>query len=201
MPEITIVIYENSLSAQNQDYLPSRSILQKEFIQHLINKSFEEDPEALVGIIPSSQEQYNDILTPTKHKDYLYTFLNKCNLDNNLNYITSLNQTISSFKQRDITNKKLIFFLGNEFTDDNLYAKLFELLTFGVVVTIVCFGEGLVHYDHFVKHIDYPNFTVLKVLPGDDSEEIGNMIFENHDEDDPELAEAIRQSIEESKKN
>lgn len=203
MPDITIVIYDNSLSSQNQDYLPSRNILQKEFIQSLISKKFDDDSESMIGIIPVCQEQYNNIVTPTKQKDYLYTFLNNCGLNRNTNYIRPLDQCINAFKQRDISTKNLVFFIGDtvdEKSFDALYAKIFEILTFGISITVVCFGEGLVYYNTMSKEIDYPNFRVVQVNVEDDYSTVYGLILEN-EEEDPELAEAIRQSLAESKKN
>ena len=203
MPEVTIIIYDNGLPSQNQDYLPSRSILQKEFIQSFINKRFEADSESMVGIVPVCQEQYNDMITPTKQKDYLYTFLNTCGLYRNPDYVRSLSQSISSFMQQEITTKKLIFFIGTKIDkslEEDVYSKIFEILTHGIAITIVCFGEGLVYYDILSKEIEYYNFKVVRVLPPDDYNNIYNIVTENEEEDDPELAEAIRQSLEESKK-
>ncbi|WUR04189.1 proteasome subunit RPN10 (RPN10) [Vairimorpha necatrix] len=203
MPSITIVIYDNGLSSQNQDYLPSRSILQKEFIQSLINKKFDLDSESMVGIIPVCQEQYNDLITPTKQRDYLYTFLNKCGLYKNPDYVRPLSQSINAFKQREINNKNLIFFIGTKIEqskEDQMYGKIFELLTCGINVTVVCFGEGLCYFESMSNEIDCFNFKVVRVSPQDDYNNIYGLINENEEEEDPELAEAIRQSLADQKK-
>ncbi|KAF9764819.1 26S proteasome non-ATPase regulatory subunit 4 [Nosema granulosis] len=204
MPEITVVIYDNGLASQNQDYLPSRSLLQKEFIQSLISRKFEADSENLLGIIPLNQPQFNNIITPTKQKDYLYTFLNSITLGEDVDYIKSLNQALHSFKQREISTKHLILFLGSEIdekSEDDLFAKVFEVLTCGISLTLVFFGENMKYYETFINEIEYPNFKCIKVDPNDDVNEIYSLINgEFFEEEDPELAEAIRQSLADQKK-
>lgn len=204
MPEITVIIYDNGLASQNQDYLPSRSLLQKEFIQSLISRKFENDSENLIGIIPLNQPQYNNIITPTKQKDYLYTFLNSITLGEEVDYIKSLNQALHSFKQRDITTKHLILFLGSEIdegSEDELFAKVFEILTSGISLTLVFFGENMKYYEIFVNEIECPNFKCIKVNPNDDVNDIYSQINGDfYEEEDPQLAEAIRQSLADQQK-
>lgn len=199
-----MVIYDNGLASQNQDYLPSRSLLQKEFIQSLISRKFEADSENLLGIIPLNQPQYNNIITPTKQRDYLYTFLNSITLGEEVDYIKSINQALHSFKQRDITTKHLIIFLGseiNENLEDEIFTKVFEILTSGITLTLVFFGENMEYYEGFVNEIDYPHFKCIKVDPNDDINEIYDQINgDNFEEEDPQLAEAIRQSLADQQK-
>jgi 26S proteasome regulatory subunit N10 len=202
MPDVTIALFDNSLYAQNQDYLPSRFILQKETVETIISRKLEENRENLVGIIPLAQPKLNEILTPTKQRTHLNNFLNNLELSSRTDLIKSLVQAAHSFNQREIPDKILLVFLGSKLEDalrSEFFAKVYELLTYGITVKIVFFGESSYSCDLFRQQIEFTNFGCIRVGPNEDFCSLALSLLNGEEgiENDPELAEAIRLSLEE----
>ncbi|KAG5860205.1 hypothetical protein KMI_02g02960 [Encephalitozoon hellem] len=205
MPETIVVLFDNGMASQNQDYLPSRFMVQKETVESLISRKFEDNQENTVGIIPLVQAQSNDIVTPTKQRSYIKTFLNEIKLERNGDIMRCLSQSLYIFNQKDSPGCMLVIFLGSEPQEtekDELFARIYQLLTFGIMIKMVFFGEAMEMAEAY-KKIDFTNFSCIVVSP---NEEFIDRVLpfvtggELLEEDDPELAEAIRLSLEEQKK-
>ncbi|CAD25760.1 26S PROTEASOME REGULATORY SUBUNIT S5A [Encephalitozoon cuniculi GB-M1] len=205
MPETIVVLLDNGMASQNQDYLPSRFMAQKEAIESLISKKFEDSQESTIGIIPLVQAQSNDIITPTKQRPYIKTFLNGIRLHRGADIMRCLSQSLHIFNQRDSPGCTLVVFLGSEAQEsekDELFARIYQLLTLGVAIKMVFFGEAAEMAGAFEK-IDFTNFSCIEVKPNEEFVDRVLPFISGDDlleEDDPELAEAIRLSLEEQKK-
>ncbi|KAH9411502.1 hypothetical protein HK407_05g08780 [Ordospora pajunii] len=205
MPETIVVLFDNGMFSQNQDYLPSRFVAQKEVVESLISRKFEDNQENTIGIVPLVQVQANDIVTPTKQRAYIKTFLNRIVLNSKTDIMSCLSQCIHIFNQRDTPGCMLVILLGTRMEDvpeDELFARIYEILTLGINIKMVFFGEALGMSESFRK-IGLTSFSCIEIEPNDDlssralSFVCGSDIS---DEDDPELAEAIRLSLEEQQK-
>lgn len=205
MPETIVVLFDNGMASQNQDYLPSRLMVQKETVESLISRKFEDNQENTIGIIPLVQTQSNDIITPTKQRSYIKTFLNEIKLNRNADIMGCLSQSLHIFNQKDSPGCMLVIFLGSEpqeIEKDELFARIYQLLTFGIMIKMVFFGEAMEMAEAY-KKIDFTNFSCIEVKPSDEfADRVLSFINggEDLEEDDPELAEAIRLSLEEQKK-
>lgn len=205
MPETIVVLLDNGMSSQNQDYLPSRFMVQKEIVESLLSKKFEENQENTLGIIPLAQTQFNEIITPTKQRLHIRTFLNEIGLNRETDVMGCLAQSLHIFNQRDSPGCMLVVFLGTEIqeaTKNELFARIYELLTFGITVKMVLFGETTELLDAFSK-IEFTNLSCMGMGPDEDFvDSVLSFVSGSDDleEEDPELAEAIRLSLEEQKK-
>ncbi|KAM0672909.1 regulatory complex subunit of 26S proteasome [Ordospora colligata] len=202
MPETIVVIFDNGMFSQNQDYLPSRFVAQQEVVESLISRKFEDNQENTIGIVPLVQVQANDIVTPTKQRSYIKTFLNKIMLNSKTDIMNCLSQCIHIFNQRDAPGCTLVVLLGTKMKDvptDELFARIYEILTLGINIKMVFFGEALGMSESF-KKIGLTSFSCIDIEPNEDlSTQALSFICGGgiSDEDDPELAEAIRLSLEE----
>lgn len=205
MPETIVVLFDNGMSSQNQDYLPSRFMVQREAVESLMARKFEDNQENTLGIVPLVQIRSNDIITPTKERSYIKTFLNGIRLSRDADVMRCLSQSLHIFNQRDSPGCMLAAFFGSEIPEsekDELFARIYELLTFGITIKMVFFGEAIDMTETFRK-IDFTNFSCIEVGP---REEFADKVLsfinggDALEEEDPELAEAIRLSLEEQKR-
>lgn len=206
MPETIVVLFDNGMSSQNQDYLPSRFMVQKEAIESLVFRKFEGQHENTLGLVPLAQGRLNEIITPTKQKPHIQTFLNGVELNRNTDVMKCLFQCINIFSQREPAGFVLVVLLCTEVPEavkDELFAKIYEILSLGITVRMVFFGEAVDMADAF-RNIEFTNFSCMEVRPNEDFTDCVLPFIsssETMEEDDPELAEAIRLSLEEQKKS
>lgn len=199
MPEVVTIIFDNSLASQNQDYLPSRYVLQKEVIDSLITRIFENDSQSLIGLIPLSQKDRNDIITPTNSRKHLTTFLLQRDLFHGTNRRLCLFQADHSLKLSEFSEKTLYFFMGTEIENsDQFLIDLYEMAARGSIIKLICFGEtkdfGKLIAD---QNAGFENLSVLIVNPDDDFNFKVNsfLISGNQKYIDPDIEEAIRRSL------
>lgn len=197
MPEVAVVFLDNALNSQNQDYLPSRFILQKEIIDTIITAILERDPESLIGLIPLAQNGQNDILTPTKNRPYLSTYLHKSDLQDSLNHTLSLYLAKQSFSTTELSTKTLVIFLCTPVENvEELMAELFDFANKDITIKLVCFGDCVELGYLLQQEIDTSNFSCL-VLDSDNmfNDKVLSFLGSAEIEQDPELEEAIRRSL------
>lgn len=166
MPSISTVIFDNSLSAQNQDYLPNRFVLQKEIIDNLITQTLENDSESLIGLIPLAQKSQNDMLTPTRVKPHLMTFLYRRDLFYEPNCFFALFQAEKSLQICELSEKIVYMFLSIHIEDfDELLTTIYNLASEGVRFYIVCFADALSFGYHLAEQTEagFPNVSVLSI--------------------------------------
>lgn len=197
MPSITVIMLDNTYSSQNQDYLPSRITLQKEIVRSVLSRVFEADPENMVGIIPLAQESAKDLLTPTKNRAYLQTFIDKLDLYPNIQCYSTLYQADLSLQQPNITTKNLVIFLSSpHINEEELLSVIFSIASRGIIIKVVCFADAQGIAAMLKKEVDFDSFACL-CLDSDANfnEEVLRLLGSSMDVHDPELEEAIRRSL------
>lgn len=198
MPEITAVIFDNALNSQNQDYLPNRYILQKEVIDRLITKVLESDEESLIGLIPIAQRENNDILTPSRVRQHLTTFIHRQDLCNRPNHLLALFQADHSLYISELSEKTLFVFLSSPIeSSDELFANLLSVASKGVTIKAVCFADAIEFGNCLRNESSFDNLRVLIVSP---EEDFSSKVFDFFSGGgakyvDPDLEEAIRRSL------
>lgn len=200
MPSISTVIFDNSLSSQNQDYLPSRYILQKEVIDKLITQTLENDPESLIGLIPIAQQSKNDILTPTRVKPHLTTFLYKRDLFYEPSIDLALFQAEKSLHICEFSEKVVYMFLSTKIEGgiDASLEIIYNLASRGVKLYIVLFADGLEFARYLSNEVDFPNINVLLVDTDEGFNEKVESFFANAGSNgytDFELEMALKRSM------
>lgn len=197
MPEITVIMFDNGLSSQNQDYLPSRIILQKEIIDSIVTRSLEADAESLVGLIPFAQRSNNSILTPTKIRPYISTFLNRTDLCPATSYYSSFYQADLSFNATELSSKNLIIFFSSPVErEDEILSNLYTIASKGIAVKAICFGDAVGLGAMLKKEMDFDNFGCLCLdTDSNFNDSVLSFLGTSINVSDPELEEAIRRSL------
>lgn len=198
MPEIATIVFDNSLNSQNQDYLPSRYVLQKEVIDFLITRILENDSQSLIGLIPLSQKDQNDIITPTNSRKHLTTFLLKRDLFSGINRHLCLFQADRSLKISEYSEKTLYMFMGTQVEDsDQFLVDIYGLAAKGLIIKMVCFAEAREFGQIMIDDAPFENLTVLIVNPDEDFNFKVNDFFVSNNQkySDPDIEEAMRRSM------
>lgn len=198
MPEVATIIFDNSLVSQNQDYLPSRYVLQKEVIDRLITKIMENDTQSLIGLIPLAQKDPNDILTPTNNRKHLLTFMHKRDLYSKLDLSLALYQAEMSIHRSEYSEKTIFMLLGSPLPDfDEFLADIYNVASKGIIIKIACFGEARDVSGFLQENSSFSNLSVIDVHEDDDFNFKVDDFFTSSSQKymDPELEEAIKRSL------
>lgn len=199
-----ILAVDNSLYMQNQDYLPGRLWLEKEACQIIISNVLS-NPESAIGIAPLCQPRENYFLTPTSKSGYITNFLGKLRLSSNFEIKKVLARCKICLLQREEPEKKLLIFFGSDIKENELDKAIFDLITniteciqVGIKVALVLFGEQR----HTIKEILADDLNgEIAIIDSDESflseslQVLGLNLFDY--ENDPDLALALKLSIEE----
>lgn len=201
MPEVAMVIIDNSYSQQNQDYLPNRLLLQKDTVRCFVNEFIDESPENEIGVVPIAQVKYN-IKTPTKNKHTLDQFLTNIDLDT-ISFPSSVVEwCVRALKSKPQTKKTILYFIGSLLENERDFDPIFDILNSlaGLVdfgIKVVFYGEAVSYSELFEERIESNNFTYVLISPEDDFyQTVFALMGRNSDEleNDPELAAAIELS-------
>jgi len=199
MPQIVSVIFDNCLSSQNQDYLPSRYVLQKEVIDALITNTLENDPQSLIGLIPIAQKDNNDVLTPTQARQYLSTFLHQRDLFPRPNYKLALYQAKQSLSSKEAGEHVLFIILGSPIPDsDQFLVNIYNLASEGFKIRVVCFADAYEFGSYLSMGSNFENLAIVQISPEEDFNSKVAEFFANAYESqyiDQDLEEAIRRSM------
>lgn len=198
MPEVTAIIFDNALNSQNQDYLPNRYILQKEIIDSLITKVLESDEESLIGLIPIAQKENNDILTPSRVRQHLTTFIHQQDLCEMPNHLLAMFQADHSLYISELSEKTLFIFLCSPIErSDELFAGLLSIASKGIGIRVVCFADAIEFGHCLQRESSFDNLKILIVNPEEDFNARVFSFFSgsNAKYADPDLEEAIRRSL------
>lgn len=169
MPHVATVIFDNALNSQNQDYLPSRYVLQKEVIDVLITNTLESDAQSLIGLIPIAQMDNNDILTPTLVRPHLSTFLHQRDLYHTSNHNLALYQAEQSLEGSEFSEKIIFILLGSPIPDsDQFMVNIYSLATKRLTVRVVCFADSCEFGAYLSQGSSFDNLEVLIVHPEED---------------------------------
>ena len=199
MPEVIVVMFDNLLPNQSQDYLPSRMVLQKEIIDVIITRVLENDKESLIGLIPIAQKVNNDILTPTSVRIHLSTFMDKQDYYSKPNHNLCLFQADHSLLVSELSTKTLIIFLSSNIENfEEVFGNIYNIASKGISVKVICFAEAIGFGEFIKEEITYSTFGVLILNPNDDFEfKITDFLGNSSASVDPEFEEAIRRSLQE----
>lgn len=199
MPAIATVIFDNALNSQNQDYLPSRYVLQMEIIDSLITSMLESNAENLIGLIPIAQKNNNGILTPTHTRPHLSTFLHQGDLYHNQNHNLALFQAEKSLEHSEFSEKTIFMMLGSPIVEsDEFLANIYNLAAKGMNIRIVCFADACDFGTYLSEGATFENLKVLTVFPEDDFNlKVSNLFLSDLDAQymDKDLDEAIKRSM------
>lgn len=199
MPQTVSVVFDNCMSSQNQDYLPSRYVLQKEVIDVLITNTLENDPQSVLGLIPIAQKDNNDILTPTQTRPYLSTFLHKRDLYTRGNHKLALYQARQSLRAKEGGERVLFIILASPIPDsEEFLVNIYDLAGEGYKIRVVCFGDAYEFGEYLKMGSDFSNLSVLQVTPEEDfNVKVGDFFGNAYENQyvDQDLEEAIRRSM------
>lgn len=210
MPKAVMIIVDNTLYMQNQDYLPSRFVLQKETIVEIFNDSYQQT-ENFIGIAPLCQKYENHILTPTDNRSYTDNFLAKITLNDDLRINEVFERCKIALLNRAESDKQVWLFFGNDISGvdfDKVYIELDtglrSLIEGKINVSLVLFGKNRDDLATLLTStIGDKLKTITVVAETDDfvSMALQTFGFDFSNEDDPELALALKLSLEEGNKN
>lgn len=188
---------DNAFNSQNQDYLPSRFMLQKEISDVVITRTLEADAESLIGLIPFAQDSGCNILTPTKTRPFLSTFLHKSDLAANVNYYSALYKADLSLHVTDLSTKNLVIFFSSPVSnEDEILSSLYTIASKGIIVKVVCFGDALGLGSVLKKAIEFNNFSCLSLSSDVNfNDNVLSFLGTSMNIYDPDLEEAIKRSL------
>lgn len=199
MPSISVLIFDNGLSSQNQDYIPSRYVLQKEVIDKLITDTLESDIQSLIGLIPIAQKDNNDILTPTSVRPHLSTFLHQRDLYHTSCHNLALYQAEKSVENSEFSEKNIFIFLGSPIIDsDEFMVNIYALAVKRMNIRVICFGDAYEFGTYLAEGSGFENLKILQLQPNDDFNSMAVGFFLGASSShvvDPDLEEAIRRSM------
>ncbi|KAL6122810.1 hypothetical protein NUSPORA_00068 [Nucleospora cyclopteri] len=196
MPEIVGILLDNSLQSQNQDYLPSRIILQRDSINAVVSQLIQNHPENMVGIFPIAQRVKNNILTPTNLKQNLLNFLFRCDLETNVDHNLAFFQVDQALQLSEIKSKTLIVFLSSTIEEfGELLINITNIAIKGIEVKVICYGDAIEFGQIASSEIQMQNVKILVVEPTINFEEsVFNLLRDDNQEEDAELLEVLEKS-------
>lgn len=208
MPQTWMILFDNTLYMQNQDYLPSRFILEKEATMSIVNSLLTQN-ENSVGIAPLAQPDHNYILTPTSNKPNVDTFISKIRLDGNLQLNKAFLRSKIALMNASESDKRMLLFFGADIEGIDFDRMLVDLVRnikmiveALVKIAIVLFGEKAEMLRDLLSSEMDSNVCEVITIGKDDNFFAGAMsVFGmniSEAEDDPELAMALRLSLAES---
>lgn len=209
MPQTLMILLDNTVSMQNQDYLPSRFILQKEAVTSVIGTLLQ-NSENSVGVAPLAQPEHNYILTPTCNKPHLDSFVSRIRLDENLMLGSVFQRSRIALMNRHESDKKMLVFFGADLGPHESESVLCELVQcvkkvvcLPIRVAVVLFGEHAEHVRSAIsREVEKPEACETVVVgPNDDFFSSVTSILGvdlNELENDPELALALSMSLAEA---
>lgn len=203
MSEITILVIDNSYYAQNQDYLPTRYIVQTDVLTHLLSTTSDNHQ---FGVIPIGQPSSNYILTPTKNRMKIRQFLSTLALVEEYKAVQGIYSALKSFQYVNATKKRLIAFLSSPLTDfelENFLMGLRDCALFDCKIFLFLFGDA----QDYKTFLDFELKSLgVNIVVIDSEYDFKNKVLDvlggnNYDEmDDPEMALAMKLSMEEANK-
>ncbi len=196
MAELMVISIDNSLQAQNQDYFPSRLIIQKDISSAILTKLTSGNNVNKVGVIPLYQEVTNYIVTPTSNTAKLLNFVNSCDLSPCNAERVAMFQMGEIFSHSEIQSKRGLIFLSTMVQDQaEFICEISRHVDSGVALLVVCFADALSFSSMLEDSIDSPNFNVLAITPDSDVEKVLRAYLSKLGEDDDALNRVLEQSV------
>ncbi|EPR77941.1 26S proteasome regulatory subunit S5A [Spraguea lophii 42_110] len=209
MPEVIVIILDNSISMCNQDYFPNRYVLQIETLRKLIDNKYSSSQLNEISIIPLAQPTPHFIATPTKNLSFLEYFISKIPLNRNLDLKSTFFLASKALDSKENKYGTLVFCMGTllppDMVDEQIMSAVERIKTMldkEVLVKIIFLAEAKEYKELFDVQLEHPNYSSVYISPEDDFGAIVADITEQDDweENDPELAMAIKLSLEETNK-
>jgi len=223
--ESTVLCVDNSEYMRNGDYLPTRLQAQQDAANMICRAKLRSNPESNMALLSMSDMQVHTTLTTDSGK--LLSKLNTIQPEGKMNFLDSVRVSVLALKHRCGKNHKtrIVVFVGSPITDDpkEMVKVAKKLKKEKVNVDIISFGEHEVNnekLDTFIKTLngkDGGSSHLLTIPSGDMlSGAIGSspiLVEEGgasmaatggdfggfDDQMDPELALALRVSLEEQR--
>ncbi|KAI5150239.1 26S proteasome regulatory subunit N10 [Enteropsectra breve] len=197
MGDISVIVYDNALSSQNQDYFPSRYLIQHEVIDVLITNILESNLENKIGLIPLAQSEQNEILTPTKTRAHLSSFLLSGDMHAETNHKIALFQAEQSLHVDSNPNKQLTVFFSSKMENmDEVMAQLYSISCRVNSIKVVCFGDAYEFGCALQEQLDNPCLQCISIAKDVDfNAKALEFLGSSFGDADPELEEAIRRSL------
>ncbi|TPX46042.1 hypothetical protein SeMB42_g01300 [Synchytrium endobioticum] len=226
--EATMLVLDNSEWMRNGDYTPSRLEAQKDAVTLLFNVKTQANPESTVGLMTMAAKGPEVLVTLTSDIGKVLTALHHIKMGGKSNLNTGVQIATLALKHRQNKNQRqrVIVFVGSPVAEDEAtLVKLGKKLKKNnVAVDIVNFGEqaeNTAKLEAFIAAINSGDNSHLVTIPpgphilsdilitspivqGDDDAPPGFANTENFEFGvdpnlDPELALALRISLEEEK--
>ncbi|ORD97155.1 hypothetical protein HERIO_972 [Hepatospora eriocheir] len=167
---VALVLVDNGIESQNQDYGASRIILQKGIVSDMINLLIAEELDNQLGIIPLYQEVKNDIVTPLAYdKMDLLNFINKLDLSENNTFELSFYQSRQTLQTSNLSDKKVFIFLSStiEYPSKVIY-DIATLIDTGSAVYVACFGSAVDFGSILKSEFNDGDCQILIITPEED---------------------------------
>lgn len=204
MPDTTVFVLDNSYYAQNQDYLPTRYIVQLDIVNYALSSSSENHH---FGVIPVAQQTPNYILTPTKNRMNIRQFISNLKFTEEYKIPDSIYIAQRSLQYADATQKRLVVFFSTPLSDltlEDVLMKLRDCAMMRCAVYVFLFGDAK-DYKMFLDYELNDMGVVVTVVDTEDNFKnkamdvlAGSSLEEM---EDPNLALALRLSAEEAERN
>jgi 26S proteasome regulatory subunit N10 len=218
--EATMLVLDNSEWMRNGDYIPNRYDAQNDAIQLVFNAKRQMNPENAVGIVSASGTSPKVLVTLTQDHGKIISALHQVNIGGSSNVLDAIQIAQLALKHRQNKNQqqRIIIFVASPLTcteeDLTRVAKL--LKKNGIAADVINFGEDLqntVRLEAFISAINNnDNSHLVTIPPGSNllSDALVGSPILGHDSAmqfefgvdpdlDPELALALRMSLEEER--
>ncbi|CAG8460026.1 3011_t:CDS:2 [Paraglomus occultum] len=222
--EATMIVLDNSEWMRNGDYMPTRMEAQNDAVNLIFASKTQQHPENTVGLMTMAGKGPEVLVTPTADIGKILAAMHKTKIGGKASITTGIQVAQLALKHRQNKNQsqRIIVFVGSPIDADEktLIRLAKKTKKNSVAVDIVSFGEGEENerkLEAFMSNVNAGNNSHLATIPpgstilsqtlvqtpiimsedGDTSMfNGGDMVDPNLD---PELALAIRISLEEDK--
>jgi von Willebrand factor type A domain len=197
-----MIILDNSMYSINQDHGKKRLASQVEATQRIISGRLVDNTESTIGIMTLGRKRSTKIVSPTTDRNVLYTYMHSIKEDRVLSVSEAIPIAQMALRFRTHKSQGILVFLGSPLSKDDLEALAFsirEALAHNISVRAVLFGEALAHHAELSASVEESSeFTCVAVRGKDDFEGMVRTALRESPEDeaDPELALAIKMSLE-----
>ncbi|KAK9703693.1 proteasome regulatory particle base subunit rpn10 [Basidiobolus ranarum] len=143
--EATMLILDNSEWMRNGDYTPTRMEAQGDAVNLIFNSKFQSNPENTVGLMTMASKGPEVLVTLTRDVGKILNALHNARVEGNSNFTTGIQISQLALKHRQNKNQqqRIIVFVGSPVsTDEKSLVKLAKKMKKNnIAIDIVNFGE------------------------------------------------------------